>query len=704
LLDNEIRICGLDQSIAVPLLAPVLGIEAQVGYEQVAAEGRKLYELIAQAVQAYLLACAGSEAGLVVAEDVHWFDPSTREVLGMVLGAAAGKLLVVMTGRPGTWLSKAWPHKVFDLAPLTDDQTAALITALDADLSADERTAITARCDGVPFYIEQVVNGIDQTGVPETLYEPLFARLRASPKVVPVVEAAAVIGRQIDRRLLCSVVDLSDAEVDDVIDELKDALVFEPSGTDTWRFRHELLREVAAELAPPTVRRGLHAKVADVLIGAGEPDWQLIAAHYEQADRYDDAAAAYRHACGNARLRGALAEAVANLSRGLAQLDRATSGQNRDRRETAMRLERGFLTSAAEGYQSTEAATDFERCLRLSGNLTDDELSATLAAVGNYYLVRADLRRAAQVIESLRKGSGEQQWARPAIDILSAALAYLGGDFYAATAALDAAADPDQPTVDAQVGWLYGALVALVRGDLAGAENGLTRSARVADRFGFPEGPYLRAYTRSMETWLRIEAGQLDRAAVAAAELINEAERHGFDMWRPVGVAWQTAISALAAYGTGDVDPTALAAHIATFTTSLDALRVMEVNIFTTIYDGLLGRLLIAAGQLEAARERLDIGLAIARDTGMCFYDAELLRLRALTYDDPNARRTETIGALDLASRQTATLFELRAALDDFEFRGKAAAHALADVASRIPANNAWPELAWAQAALAEPS
>jgi predicted ATPase len=207
-----------------------------------------------------------------------------------------------------------------------------------------------------------------------------------------------------------------------------------------------------------------------------------------------------------------------------------------------------------------------------------------------------------------------------------------------------------------------------------------------------------------METRLRIEAGQLDRAAVAAAELINEAERHGFDMWRPVGVAWQTAISALAAYGTGDVDPTALAAHIATFTTSLDALRVMEVNIFTTIYDGLLGRLLIAAGQLEAARERLDIGLAIARDTGMCFYDAELLRLRALTYDDPNARRTETIGALDLASRQTATLFELRAALDDFEFRGKAAAHALADVASRIPANNAWPELAWAQAALAEPS
>ena len=115
-----------------------------------------------------------------------------------------------MTGRPGDWLPKARPHKVFDLAPLTDDQTEALITALDPGLSADERAVVAARCDGVPFYIEQVVHGISQTGVPETLYEPLFARLRASPKVVPVVEAGAVIGRRIDRRLLCSVVDLSE--------------------------------------------------------------------------------------------------------------------------------------------------------------------------------------------------------------------------------------------------------------------------------------------------------------------------------------------------------------------------------------------------------------------------------------------------------------------------------------------------------------
>ena len=292
------------------------------------------------------------------------------------------------------------------------------------------------RCDGVPFYIEQVVAGLSETGVPEALYEPLFARLRASANVVPVVEAAAVIGRHIDRGLLCSVVDLSDDEVDDVIDELEDALVLEPWGTDGWRFRHELLREVAAELAPPSVRRGLHAKVADALVGGagGDPDWRLVAGHYEQAERFDEAASAYRQASTDARRRGALAEARTYLTQALAQLDRCPPGPDRDRREIALRLERGFLATAAEGYQSREAAADFERCLQLGGtDLRDDELFATLPALAGYYLTRADLRRAVQVLESLRAGLEEgRQWFRPVIEAWFGVVAWLRGEFDAA--------------------------------------------------------------------------------------------------------------------------------------------------------------------------------------------------------------------------------------------------------------------------------
>ena len=84
----------------------------------------------------------------------------------------------------------------------------------------------------------------------------------------------------------------------------------------------------------------------------------------------------------------------------------------------------------------------------------------------------------------------------------------------------------------------------------------------------------------------------------------------------------------------------------------------------------------------------------------MHFYDAELLRLRAHTHTDPDARQADIAAALDLARRQGAALFELRAALDDFDLRGAPARAALADAAGRIPADSAWPELARARAIL----
>ena len=527
LLDADVRGCGLDPLSIVPLLAPVLGMDAQAGYEQVAAEGRKLYELIAQAVQSYILACLRSEAGLVVAEDVQWFDSSTRELLGALLNSGEGQLLVVITGRPSGWLSSGWPVEVVDLVPLTDTQTDELIIALNPGLTADERAAVAARCDGVPFYVEQVVNGLSQTGLPETLYEPLYSRLRASPKVVPVVEAAAVIGRQIDRGLLCSVVDLSDDEIDDVIDEFEDALVFERWGTGNWRFRHELLREVAAELAPPSVQRALHAKVADALSGAGEPDWQLIAGHYEHAQRFDEAASAYQRASTDALLRGALAEARAYLTRALTHLDQAASAPDRDRLEMALRLERGRLTRAVEGYQSRDAAADYERCLQLAGtDLRDEELFATLAALEGYYVTRADLRRVVQVLEALRTGLEHgRQWFDSVIAANFGLVAFLRGEFDAAISHFEAAiadlAAAEQHNVDAA--WFlvneplayahtHLAWARLVRGDLTAAETELAHAARRAEQLGFPLGPYIIGYARSVEIGIRIEAGQLDRA------------------------------------------------------------------------------------------------------------------------------------------------------------------------------------------------
>ncbi|MEO6793387.1 MAG: AAA family ATPase [Mycobacterium sp.] len=718
LLEAEVAACSLDRATSVPLLAPVLAIEPGHGYEPVPAEGRKLQMLISEAVQQYLLASLNGDAGLLVAEDVHWYDQSTLEVLGALLKASRGRLLVVITGRPGGWLPADWPVKVFDLAALTAEQTDALITTLDPGLSAPQRAAVADRCDGVPFYIEQVVAGFTEIGVPESLYEPLFARLQARANVVPVVEAAGVIGRYVDRGLLGAVCALGDDEIDDVIDELEDALVLEPWGTDGWRFRHELLREVATELAPPSVRRGLHAKVADALVqsaAGGYPDWRLVARHYDQAGRFDETASAYQQAAKAARRRGALGEARTYLTFAIAQLDCATPGPDRDRREIVARLERGFLAGAVEGHSSLDAAADFERCLKLGGtDPRSDEVIATLAALMGHYTVRAELHRAAQICGLLDAVLGEERQSfRPALEAMCGVGALMRGDFTVARGCFEQATAgeeaADQPQIDAM--WFLPnepiasahvnlALADLMRGDLTRAEAGLARATSRVAQLGFPEGPYTRAYAGFVEIWIRIEAGQLDHAATLTTDLIDQAERDGLDQWRLVGAIQQGIINALASLGADDHDPAGLSACIATTAGSIDMMRAVGQNAYGTFWDAILGRLLIAAGQLDQARAHLDAALRLAEDTGMHFYDAELLRLRAQARSDPDGRESDVGAALELARRQGVTLFELRAALDDFELRGQPARAALFEAVGRFPGDNAWPEIAWAQTAL----
>ena len=127
----------------------------------------------------------------------------------------------------------------------------------------------------------------------------------------------------------------------------------------------------------------------------------------------------------------------------------------------------------------------------------------------------------------------------------------------------------------------------------------------------------------------------------------------------------------------------------------------MHLNVYLTFHDAVIGRLLIAAGQPEKARERLDCALRHAEETGMHFHDAELMRVRAHTFTEPDARHAALAAALELARRQGATLFELRCLLDSFDLLGDGDRSELADAARRFPGDARWPELARAQGILA---
>lgn len=714
LLEAELVACAQDPAAAVPLLAPIIGVGPEHGYHAAEVEGRALYELIGATVQQYLLACVGDQAGLVVAEDLHWFDPSTLDLVNSLLTGTDGRLLVVLTGRDGEWLRTDWPTTHFELSPLTDTQADALIDALDPSVTEDQRAAVRSRCDGVPFYIEHVVGELDVAGpeaaVPEALYESLFARLhRPHADVVPVVEAAAVIGRAGDLALLRAVVGPVADNVDDVVTELVRARVLERRGDDRWRFRHELFREVAAELAPPSLARDLHARAAYSLVDAAlgvEPDWRVVASHFEQAWHHDEAVEAYQKATISARRRGAVHEAVACLTNALDQLDRSAAGAERDRKEIAIRLERGFLAGATQGSMSGEGPADFQRCLELASTGTyQDELLSTLTALIGYYVTRADLRRAHDLLEMLHgRIAQDRQWGYPAIESLLGTVVWLEGDFDTAREHLlraladRSAADPQK--MDA-TWWIatdpitaahnYLALMQVAHGNLDGAEADIAQAVQRSDDLGYPQNAYNRAFTYFVRIWVCLEAGQLAKAATLIAELRQLSEQSGLDLWLLVGATEHTTVKALEAlHGGAEADTLMARAH--KIALRVDGSRRLHLNNYLTFKDAIIGRLLIAAGQPDMARERLEMALALAEESGMHFYDAELLRLRAHTLTDPQERRDALAAALVFARHQGATLFELRCLIDSFSLTGDGDRSALADAVGRFGGDARWPE------------
>lgn len=722
-LGAEVRERCLDPASMVPLLAPVLGIAPTTGYQAVHAQGTKLYDQIVGAVHNYLLACMRGGPTLLLVEDMHWFDEDTIEVVRSLLDEKPGGVLVVITGREQASLPDSSRAEVFELKPLTDHQADELIIALHPDLDLQSRGAVRRRCDGIPLYIEEVVAKLKEQptdeprsfGVPDSLYETLFARLRSSDKAVLVVEAAAIIGRRVERGLLLSIVDLDERDVDHLVDELVRGRVLQPLGEDTWRFRHELLREVAAELAPPSLRLRLHSRVADALAAAApeiNPDWPLVAQHYQHAERYREAATAYSQASAEARRRGALNEARSHLARAIAQIEHATADPERDRMEIALRLRHGFLASAAEGLSSPNAAADFERCLQLSGTDLNDELFfATVIALYGHYAMRADLRRAEQVLESLRVGLDEREFLRAENTAGFGMVAWYRGDFDAARAKLEeaAAARNDLGAQEFEALWFmpnepiasihtHLALARFVHGDSAGTEDQLAKTERRCENLGFPQGPFSLAYARSMDVLMHCIAGQLERAAQVTAELAEIADRHGFDSWAMMAAAQLATVGVLSSLVGETVDQAELTAHIATMTMFVDAWRALDAMSLITYYDGVLARLLIAAGRLGEARDRLTMALDLAEESGMRFYNAELLRIRAYAAEDDSARRTSLREAVEMARQQGALIFELQAASELFELYGER--QALADAISRFPSDSTWPGLSSAKALL----
>ncbi|MGH2477762.1 MAG: ATP-binding protein, partial [Candidatus Limnocylindrales bacterium] len=598
-LRRELSELGLAPDTLIPPLAAVLDIPPEAGFRPLEADARKLHDAIVDAAAGYILAAIGPGPGLCVVEDLHWCDDSTLDVIARVLRSKPGTVLVVTTSRDSAPAALGPVQATIPLPPLDDDAAGELVRSLAHGLDPAACRVLVDRADGVPLFLEELVHGASRpeqpvvvpaevpagpTGeIPEALYEPLVSRLYATGAGMEVVAAAATIGRDVDHGTLARVVDLPDGDLEAALRALLGGLILERAldGDARYRFRHELLRDVAYDLQPPSRRRELHRRVAAALtrttVDADAIDWHVVASHHEAAGQVAEAVVAYQRAADGARRRGALGAALALLTHAVELAGDLPDDPAGRSLEVGLRLRRGFLASSVGGNASPDVVHDYERCLELAlDDIRGDEMFSTLIALYGHYMVRGDLVRALQVAEMLRAGlaGGREPW-RPDNDAAFGTVAWFGGDFPTAHERLEAAvagiadreAIPDYGSVwfmhsDALAAAHMGlALARFMRGDAPGAHEQMDTARRRCSTVEFPRGPFTAALAEMYAFWMLSEMGDLDGAVAATAAVTDIAGRHGFDAWALVAATLQAMAGGYAALETRPVDRAAVAAH-----------------------------------------------------------------------------------------------------------------------------------------------
>ncbi len=245
-------------------------------------ERRDLFD----AVLAALVSLAAEGPVLLVVEDAHWADQSTRDLLGFLLTRLRDERVSLVVSYRSDDLHRRHPlrpavaewnrlSKVerLQLAPLGAGDVRALIGSLHPGPMPELRVAqIINRAEGNAFFAEELIAATEQSSdsVPAELAELLLVRLdRLSPAARQVVRVAAVAGRRVTHGLLSAVADLPDGELDAALRDAIDAHVVEPRGEDGYGFRHALLAEAVYDDLLPGERTRLHAAYASALTKGG---------------------------------------------------------------------------------------------------------------------------------------------------------------------------------------------------------------------------------------------------------------------------------------------------------------------------------------------------------------------------------------------------------------------------------------------------
>ncbi|WP_041795894.1 helix-turn-helix transcriptional regulator [Modestobacter italicus] len=568
-----------------------------------------------EAVAALLTQVAADRPLLVVLEDLHWADRSSRDLLRYLLARLLARLVdepitVVVTYRADD-LHRRHPLRPLlaelvrlpgverlTLEPLPDADVDTLVRGLAADsggLAEGTVEDVVARAEGNAFYAEELLAaGLAGEALPMGLTDVLLARVeQLSPAAQQVLRVAAVAGRQVRHELVSAVSPQSPEETERALGEAVHHHLLVVSDAGRYRFRHALLREAVLADLLPGERVRLHAEVAAHLSahpGAGTAAER--AHHARESNDLPGALSASLEAADAARRVGAPAEQLQHLEAALALWAAVPDAAERAGREQ-WELLLDTAAAARAGGELHRAVAMLRSAQQLLGPDGDPEARARV-----HYTLARGLTRIEETADALREGELALQLvpAQPPSVARTWAVATHARTLYALgrIAEGDAAADEALAAADAlglDGAWADTA-ISLARvqgaGDLPTVRARLHEARLRAERSGDAD-----VETR---VWFSLaivahEAGELEETLAQAGA--------GLDRARALGVEWSfygaelRHLEVVARYATGDWDGSLAAAD--------ELARVPDMAAHVRA-DGLL--VLVGRGD-PAVRERL---------------------------------------------------------------------------------------------------
>ena len=568
---------GLPLAETVPLLAALLSLPLTETYTPLTVSSEQQKQQTLHVLLTVLVRIAAQQPVLFVMEDLHWVDPTTLELLSLLVDQGpTARILALLTFRPDfspPWTGRA--HLTQMTLPRLPRRQAAEMTdqvAHGKALPPEVVEQIVAKTDGVPLFVEELTKMVLESGllqehderyaltgplhplaIPATLHDSLMARLDRLGAVKSLAQLGATLGREFAYALLRAVAPWDEDTMQRGLHQLVAAEFLYQRGVPpqaTYTFKHALIQDVAYQSLLRSTRQQHHQRIAQTLEAqfpatvATQPE--LVAQHYTVAGCAEQAIPFWQRAGHHASDRSANLEAISHVTTGIELLTTLPETPARTQQALTLHIALGAALQRAKGHAAPEVEHVYTQARALCQQIGETpELVQVLFGLWRFYVVRSQLHKARELGDTLLR------LAHQAHDPALAVAAHYArgftwfnlGVFPAARFHLEAGIaryTPDQ----------HHAPVFRIGQDLGVACQG--NAARTLWVLGYPEQalarlhealglaqalshPYSLAWLRCQACWVYQSCRDVPAVHEQAEATVALATEHGFPLWAAGG-------------------------------------------------------------------------------------------------------------------------------------------------------------------------